>query len=259
MISKRVLIIAACLLVVSATGAMAAVVNTGDFTVFNLNIGASDLLNLNLGDPGTPSVPLVTSHGVILAPTVAHPTPTTYNQMNTYLAAGFGGGTWSGTGGIQSSPAAALAGPTGVGILSGFDYQNTNGSTFYGHTVDAADTIVKYTYAGDLNLDGVVDDSDAFMFINYYLQDGGGSTIDTPGNYGNGDLNFDGVINDADAFMFINQYPSAELGFPALNVGQYAAAGAASAMAVPEPSTVVLLIMGLGFALVAFVRKRVSR
>lgn len=253
MISKRVLFMAAMLLVVASTAAMAATVNTDNFNVSVLTIGASDVLNLQAGNPLSPP----TSYG-ILAPTAAQPVPTSYAQINTYLINGYNSGLWNGTGGINSAPAAAIGGQTLLGINSGAEYIGSTGSSFYGHTVANGDTLVKYTYAGDLNLDGVVDDADAFTFVNSYLQDEFGATIDTPGNYAAGDITFDGIVNDADAFSFVNQYPSADYGLPPLNGGQFAAAGAASAhagTAVPEPSTVVLLIMGIGFALVPFVRK----
>jgi hypothetical protein len=51
--------------------------------------------------------------------------------------------------------------------------------------------IVKYTWAGDLNVDGLVDAADYGVIDNF---------IQFPGAWGyfNGDLNFDGLIDAAD-------------------------------------------------------------
>lgn len=237
MISKRVLFIAAALLAVSATSVMAAEVDTANFTVGTLQIGATDTLNLNSA----------TSWGIA--------TVTSTGTINDYLKTGYAGGAWTGLG-IRSSVAAGQSGLTTLGINSGTDYLNFN-TKFYGHTVVGSDTLVKYTYTGDFNLDGVVDDNDLGILINNYNQDSKGNTLNTPGNYAGGDVNYDGVINDDDLGAFINNYPSAAQGLPPLNVGQFSAAAAAHV--VPEPSTIVMLIMGFGITLVAFARKHFSR
>lgn len=107
------------------------------------------------------------------------------------------------------SGAAGLPGTTGLGSSLAFYpaegafttlavYDNsglpTGGSvtflTFAGQAVSATDILVKYTYLGDTNLDGVVDASD----LSRVLQgiNGGG----TGWNFG--DVNYDGVIDFAD-------------------------------------------------------------
>jgi hypothetical protein len=133
---------------------------------------------------------------------------------------------------------------------------------FYGRTVLETDTLVKYTYVGDFNLDGVVDDNDLGTIINFYNQDEFGNTLDTPGGFAYGDTNYDSVINDDDLGNFFNMYPSADLGLPPLNVGQFdvplvaSAPHGVSVQPIPEPSTIVLLVMGLGFVASVFARKR---
>ena len=62
---------------------------------------------------------------------------------------------------------------------------------FGGVTVDGTSVLVKYTYAGDLNLDGLVDGAD-YGTIDNWVQFPGTS------GYWNGDFNFDGVIDGAD-------------------------------------------------------------
>ena len=83
----------------------------------------------------------------------------------------------------------------------------------------------------------------------------GSNTIPTPVNgYFAGDLNYDGLVDDNDLGIFLGNYPSADQSLPPLNNGQFAGAAAA----VPEPSTIVLMVMGLGVAIVTLARKRLN-
>jgi ELWxxDGT repeat protein len=96
--------------------------------------------------------------------------------------------------GIRSTAAGAAEGVTGVGVATAADVLDlAPGATalWNGLTVDATSVLVKYTYAGDANLDGVVsgDDCSAIDF-----------SILVPGSFGwmNGDFNYDGVISGDD-------------------------------------------------------------
>jgi hypothetical protein len=117
-------------------------------------------------------------------------------DVKRWLAAGWAGMSWAGNG-IASS-AAALA-----PITHGLGYAQNNMlltpfTSFAGQPADLSSVLVKYTYAGDLNLDGYVDgrvdDNDVAILGLYY--DGG--TADT--HYWNeGDLfGYDGRIDDND-------------------------------------------------------------
>lgn len=66
-------------------------------------------------------------------------------------------------------------------------------ASFGGVSVTAADVLVKYTYVGDLNLDGVVDASDLARLLQG-LNGAGGSS---PG-WNFGDVNYDGVVDVVD-------------------------------------------------------------
>ncbi len=66
---------------------------------------------------------------------------------------------------------------------------------FGGRSVDANSILVKYTWDGDGNLDGVVDADDYFLIDSGYVKQGGG--------YHGGDFNLDGVI-DADDYFLID-------------------------------------------------------
>jgi hypothetical protein len=101
--------------------------------------------------------------------------------------------TWDGAGIITSMPAAAT-GLTGIGAgevsaLLGLGASET--ATWDGRAVDATTVIVKYTYAGDGNLDGVIDGGD-YGLIDNNVQIAGAF------GYANGDFNYDGVIDGGD-------------------------------------------------------------
>jgi hypothetical protein len=244
MISKRVLLIAAMLLAVSATGAMAASVNVGNFNVALLSIGATDYLNLNANN----------SWGIVGA-TVITPTPTPYSTVYNYVKNGYAGGSWNGTASaIQSSPAFAdstVNGFLSMGVMSGDDLINIVGkTTYYGRTVLAADSLIKNTYAGDSNFDGKVTDDDFGLFAYGYQVYG---TPDQVNGWVWGDYNYDGKITDDDFGWFANVYlnggaPMGVLGTPP--------SAAASAAAVPEPSTIALLVAFATCGLFVSLRKR---
>jgi len=62
------------------------------------------------------------------------------------------------------------------------------------------DIIIKYTYNGDFNLDGMVDDSDAGLLSAFYAP---GVQYGTPGSaFEYGDTNGDGYVDDSDAGLF---------------------------------------------------------
>jgi ELWxxDGT repeat protein len=62
---------------------------------------------------------------------------------------------------------------------------------FAGETIDGSSVVIKYSWAGDLNLDGLVDAQDYGVIDNW---------VQFPGTrgYANGDINFDGVIDATD-------------------------------------------------------------
>jgi len=66
-------------------------------------------------------------------------------------------------------------------------------SRFDNEPVDASSVLVKYTWNGDMNLDGVVNADDYFLIDTGFITQG---TV-----YRNGDLNYDGVANADDYFM----------------------------------------------------------
>jgi hypothetical protein len=100
---------------------------------------------------------------------------------------------WDGNG-IRTSSGDAQAGLTGLGAGEAVDALSLNpGETvlWNGVTVDDSTVLIKYTYAGDANLDGVIDGGDYGVIDNF---------VQVPGTSGwfNGDFNYDGVIDGGD-------------------------------------------------------------
>jgi hypothetical protein len=85
---------------------------------------------------------------------------------------------------------------TSLGVITNSDGAGgTLYPTFDGVTSNSTDVLVKYTYLGDTNLDGVVDSNDLSNFFGGYY---GGLT-----GWLNGDFNYDGVVNSADYSLML--------------------------------------------------------
>ncbi len=156
------------------------------------------------------------------------------------IASGYNGGHWNGSTGITSSAAAS---DTALAIESD---SNGMGGTFFttfdGVAVGASDVLVKYTYLGDANLDGIVNGSD------FTLIDNGFNSALT--GWRNGDFNYDGVVNGDDYTLIDNAFNTqgaslavAPAEMVASDTAQIADAARAS---VPEPTT-----LGLGIVVLA--------
>jgi probable HAF family extracellular repeat protein len=109
-------------------------------------------------------------------------------------------GAYAGIGGIVSSSAALdTTHLTALGVI-----ENVNAagkslySTFDGHSVTSTDVLVKYTYYGDANDDGMVDGSDYSRIDNGYLKHLTG--------WGNGDFNYDGIVDGSDYTLIDNAF-----------------------------------------------------
>jgi len=113
-------------------------------------------------------------------------------DVKRWIAEGYNGMTWTGNG-ITSSAAAANPIIYGVGYAQN-DMLFAPYNNFAGQPVDSSCVLVKYTYAGDLNLDGRVDDNDVSILGLFY--DNGATTSH---RWSQGDLfGYDGRIDDND-------------------------------------------------------------
>jgi hypothetical protein len=141
--------------------------------------------------------------------------------------------------------AGPLSGTTTVGVATGEQIlflAPTDTGVFAGQTITGATTIAMYTYAGDVNFDGLVDAADYGVIDNW---------VQFPGTdgYANGDLNYDGVIDAADYGIIDNTIQLQGAPFPGVNDTWASGAGASlsGVTAVPEPASFgVLAIAGAG-------------
>jgi autotransporter-associated beta strand protein len=154
--------------------------------------------------------------------------------------------------GLTTSMPDAAAGLTTIGVATGEQIRGlgqTDTDTFAGQTISGASTIAMYTYAGDANLDGVIDGGDYGTIDNF---------VQVPGadGYANGDFNYDGVIDGGDYGVIDNNIQAQGAGFPTSGAAVVAqAAGLSGVTAVPEPSACGLALIA-GAALIGRRRRR---
>jgi hypothetical protein len=157
------------------------------------------------------------------------------------VAKAYNFGAWDQPGLMTSKPDAGPAiGITTLGVASAEQVAflaPTQTGVVFGQTVTGATTLVMYTYAGDLNFDGLVDAADYGVIDNF---------VQFPGTdgYANGDFNYDGIIDAGDYGIIDNTIQLQ--GAPFLGVfDSYAAGdGLAGVTAVPEPATLSVLTVG---------------
>ncbi|MBC8105215.1 MAG: matrixin family metalloprotease [Anaerolineae bacterium] len=119
-------------------------------------------------------------------------------DVQTYIATARNGGAWDGAGGITSFNA-SIANPRnrGLGAIEATDYKLANGAaaTFFGQTLDDSAVVVRLTYYGDTDLNGVVDFDD-------YSRIDAGFNGDKTGWF-NGDVDGNGIV-DFDDYSIID-------------------------------------------------------
>jgi hypothetical protein len=118
---------------------------------------------------------------------------TGYSGVSGMIARGFNFGAWDGSG-LVTTTSAARAGVTTLASAEARELLGITGTQtalWDGQTVDATTILVKYTYAGDANLDGAINGGDYGIIDNF---------VQVPGAWGyfNGDFNHDGVIDGGD-------------------------------------------------------------
>jgi len=168
-----------------------------------------------------------------------------------YNAAGGIGNFWKGTGLTSSAAAAQAQGLTALAVLDNSDPDLKLGwsaglSDLEGLAVDATTVLVKYTWFGDANLDGVVDSNDYDMIDNAWILWTTQGTIPDGGfRWGVGDFNYDGTIDS-------NDYDKIDNSFLLQGTGL----GGNTGGPVPTPEPASLVLLGLGAAAALAARKR---
>jgi hypothetical protein len=122
----------------------------------------------------------------------------TYSGVTGMIQSGNNSGLWNGPGIVTSMPDAVTS-KTVLGVADASETLGlSSGATALWHNVTIDDTtlLIKYTYAGDQNLDGVIN-ADDYAWIDLYSQ------IPSSNTYNRGDLNYNGAIN-ADDYALID-------------------------------------------------------
>jgi hypothetical protein len=151
-----------------------------------------------------------------------------------YILSGYAtaGARWTGTGLTSSSAASDPS--KAIGYAEAADVLSSTGGAFRGQQADGTSVLVRYTFAGDATLDGVVGFADLVRLAQNYNQT---VSTTTEGWWGRGDFTYDGKVGFEDLVKLAQNY-SASL--PAEPIPG-AAAGfdrdlAAAFASVPEPS-----------------------
>jgi hypothetical protein len=131
-----------------------------------LSINGTSKLNLELGKMIVSNTPLATIKG--------------------YIATGYASGSWNGNG-IFSTTAQTSGGKTAIGYATA---SSIGVGSFAGQSVNPTDTLIRYTYYGDANLDGKVNLLDLNALATNFGK--------TSKLWSDGDSNFDGTVNIQD-------------------------------------------------------------
>jgi hypothetical protein len=182
-------------------------------------------------------------------------------------------GAWDQSGLTSSAARVQATHATTLAVVNGADYIAISGNTFGPFTIDGTDLLVKYTWYGDTDLNGVVD------FDDYSRTDSGFNTGGSDWLHGdfdyNGHVDFDdyslidlafntqtGTLRRAMSYLEGGDRSDAGMNEPALRIvmehfSQFGSSYASSFLnAVPEPTGT--LPLGIG-ALVAMRRLRSRR
>ena len=148
-----------------------------------------------------------------------------FNRLYNQLKQGFNDGNWTGHG-ITSTVAAGNA-ATPTQRLRSSTMRSWANTTSPASRSTANSILLKYTYYGDIDLNGQVDADDLTVFANNFGRLAGATQVD-------GDIDFNGAVNADDLTVFANNFGK--------GVGNPLAV--TSVQAVPEPSTVLLAALG---------------
>ncbi|HEY7086716.1 MAG TPA: autotransporter-associated beta strand repeat-containing protein [Tepidisphaeraceae bacterium] len=209
---------------------------------------------LTIAGGATPTATLdLTDNDLVLDYTSTSPISTVRAQIRN----AYNGGLWNQPGISTSLGGAIISGPPNViGKTAALGYAEAsalgNPSTFNGQSVDSTTVIVKYTLAGDSDLDGDADGVDIGNWATNFTGELGGTGSQV---WSQGDWDYDGDVDGVDAGIWAQNF-TGELGGGGLGsivITQPIAPGAAAILegmgitVVPEPvSASVLMIGGLG-------------
>ena len=168
-------------------------------------------------------------HGAIVDYAEGDPNPAV--ALGQWIRSGSNGGTWDGPGILSSAAATEDRQLTAIGLLDNTDPKVGGKTEFAGEEIDASSILLKYTWWGDANLDGIVDANDYDVIDRNYL-----FMPHPEAPWFTGDFDYDGVID-------ANDYDRIDKAY-LFQSGPLAGAGAAAPAATPEPATLALVALG---------------
>ena len=181
-----------------------------------------------------------------------------YSTAHAQVANAFDGFAWDLPGITSSQAQADINGPgipTAVGIVLNND--TAGGNLFYGDgtggfpqfagtSVDSNSILLKYTYLGDSNLDGMVDAGDFNLFQAGYSD----PTLAAQLGWAVGDYDYSGTVDAGDFNLFQAGYS-----YYSNNPIVLSGSGSGGVQPVPEPAALVLAMLGLA-SITTFSRRR---
>jgi hypothetical protein len=164
------------------------------------------------------------------------------------IVSGYNGGTWTGSG-IVTTGTSPAGKSTGIGFAQGDDPAIAGlANSLGGQTFTATDSLVKFTYLGDADLDGDVDGVDVGKWATNFTGSGGS----TSKLWTEGDWDYDGDVDGVDVGKWATNFTGSGGGVLDLPGAQPVAVKILSDMGftvVPEPGSVgLLLTAACGFA-----------
>jgi hypothetical protein len=203
--------------------------------------GVSMVGALTIAGGGTPRAKLdLANNSVVIDYTGTSPAATVRQQILAGRGGSGLGAAWTGQG-ITSSVAATANATDAESRSVGFAENATMPlgalTTFRGQPVDNTSLLIAFTRTGDANLDGIVNDDDVTIVGATYAP-----SVQQPA-WALGDFDYNGFIDDDDVTLLGAFYdPSAApLTAPSADV-------ATGVSAVPEPASIILVVLGMAVA-----------
>jgi hypothetical protein len=142
-------------------------------------------------------------------------------DVTNQISSGYNGGNWIGKGIISSAAANDPTNLTTLGVIA-----NTAGrGEFDGQNPPVGSVLVKYTYFGDANLDGVVNASDYT-----YIDNGFNAKLS---GWGNGDFDYSNSVNGFDYLLIDNAFDTGAVNLTVVSAAAPAEKTAALPKAMP--------------------------